>query len=87
MLLEIDRAPIFSSCACPGKTYDEFQGRHTMTTYQIVSSAGVDFGTYTATTAEEALDAMARDAGYHSAADAAEQIGVFDGSIVEIEEE
>ena len=40
-------------------------------TYRIVSSAGVDMGTYTAATTEEALDAMARDAGYAGAAEGA----------------
>jgi hypothetical protein len=40
----------------------------TMTTYQITSSAGVDMGTYEGETAADALDAMARDAGYESQA-------------------
>ena len=52
-----------------------------MTTYQITSSAGVDMGIYEATSPEDALDAMARDAGYQSQADAAEQVGSFDGTV------
>ncbi len=52
-------------------------------TYRIVSSAGVDMGTYTAATTEEALDAMARDAGYAGAAEAAEVAGPFEGTVEE----
>lgn len=35
-----------------------------MTTYQITSKAGADYGEWTADTAAEALAAMHRDAGY-----------------------
>lgn len=52
-----------------------------MTMWQITSSAGVDMGIYEAETAADALDAMARDAGYKSQADAAEQVGAFDGTV------
>lgn len=38
--------------------------------WRIVSSAGVDMGVFAGATAEEALDAMARDAGCESYADA-----------------
>lgn len=55
-----------------------------MKTYRIISSAGVDLGTYEAGTKEEALDAMARDAGYSSQADAeARGIAPFDGTVEE----
>ena len=52
-----------------------------MATFQITSSAGVDMGTYEADTAAEALDTMARDAGYASQADAPV---AFDGKVVEV---
>lgn len=57
-----------------------------MTSYQITSSAGVDLGTYEAATADEALDAMARDAGYASQA-AAVDAGIvpFDGRVTLVE--
>jgi len=46
-----------------------------MSTYQITSSAGVDMGTYEATTREAALDAMAREAGYADHATACRESG------------
>lgn len=46
-----------------------------MTTWTITSSAGAELGTYEGDTAEAALDAMARDAGYKSHADACEVTG------------
>lgn len=55
-----------------------------MAHFQIVSSAGVEMGTYEADTASEALDAMARDAGYRDQADAASQVGAFDGTVTEV---
>lgn len=58
-----------------------------MTTFQIISSAGQDMGTYTAATPAEALDAMAQDAGYADAADAADVAGPFEGTVRGIEEE
>lgn len=56
-------------------------------TFRIVSSAGVDMGTYTAETPAEALDSMAQDAGYADAADAADVAGPFDGTVEVVEEE
>lgn len=55
-----------------------------MTTYQIISSAGIDLGTYEAADADAALDAMARDAGYRDAEHAAEVAGPFEGRVTEI---
>jgi hypothetical protein len=60
-------------------------GETTMTTYQIISSAGVDMGTYKGATEAEALDAMARDAGYRDSAEAAEVAGPFDGTVEAVE--
>ena len=55
-----------------------------MTSYKITSSAGVDMGTYDADSAGGALDAMARDAGYRDQAHAAEEVGLFDGTVTEV---
>lgn len=52
-----------------------------MSHYRITSSAGQDLGTYEADSPEAALDAMAREAGYESQADAAETVGAFDGKV------
>lgn len=46
-----------------------------MSFFQIVSSAGVDMGTFEAPTKEAALEAMARDAGYRDYAHACEVTG------------
>ena len=54
-------------------------------TFKIVSSAGVEMGTYEAATEREALDAMARDAGYASQADAeARGVAPFEGTVEEV---
>lgn len=58
-----------------------------MKTFQIISSAGVDMGQYKGANAAEALDAMARDAGYRDQADAAETAGAFEGSVTEMADE
>ncbi len=58
-----------------------------MTTYQITSAQGQDMGQYEAASPAAALDAMARDAGYRDATDAAEQVGTFEGTIEEREED
>lgn len=50
-----------------------------MTIWTITSGAGVVLGDYPGETAADALDALARDAGYRDAADAAEASG-DDGS-------
>lgn len=57
-----------------------------MKSYQITSSAGVHMGVYAGSTPAEALDAMARDAGYRDQVDAAEQVGAFEGTVVAVEE-
>lgn len=46
-----------------------------MAKFQIQGSGGVQFGTYSAETADGALDAMAQDAGYKNHAAACEAIG------------
>jgi len=57
-----------------------------MASFQIVSSAGVVFGVYQGATAAEAIDAMARDAGYASEADTvARGIEPFDGVVREVQ--
>jgi hypothetical protein len=54
--------------------------------YRIVSGAGQDLGTYESSSAEGALDALARDAGYASQEDAeAHGIAPFDGVVTEVE--
>jgi len=56
-----------------------------MTTYKITSSQGVDMGTYEAADVAGALDAMARDAGYESQADAVERgVEPFTGIVEEV---
>jgi hypothetical protein len=52
-----------------------------MLSYQITSDAGVDLGIYEGDTPDEALDAMARDAGYASQADAPSP---FSGTVTEV---
>lgn len=48
----------------------------TMTSYKITTrSTGFDLGTYTASTAREAIEAMHLAAGYRSLEDAAQQLG------------
>ena len=55
-----------------------------MTTYRIISSAGQEMGTYEADSEIEALDEMARDAGYADQDEAAEAVGPFDGTVQDI---
>ena len=57
-----------------------------MTTYRIISNAGQDMGTYEADSEAEALNAMARDAGYADQSEAAEVAGPFDGTVQSTEE-
>jgi hypothetical protein len=57
-----------------------------MTTYRIISSAGVDMGTFEGATEAEALDVMARDAGYRDSAEAAEVAGPFEGTVEAVEQ-
>jgi hypothetical protein len=56
-----------------------------MKTYKIISSAGVDMGTYEGATEAEALDAMARDAGYRDQAEATDVVGPFEGTVEAVE--
>jgi hypothetical protein len=56
-----------------------------MTTYQIISSAGVDMGTFDGATEAEALAAMARDAGYRDQAEATAPVGPFEGTVEAVE--
>ena len=56
-----------------------------MKNYEITNpTSGVNLGTYQGETPEEALDAMARDAGYADAAEAAEVAGKIDLTVTEI---
>lgn len=55
-----------------------------MGAYRIVSSAGVDMGTYQAESERAALDAMARDAGYADQRAAEAVAGTFDGTVTAI---
>ena len=50
-----------------------------MAHYRLTSTAGVDLGTYEGMTLSDALDAMARKAGYDSNAHAIESAGPFEG--------
>lgn len=59
--------------------------RNTMRYWKIVSSMGIIMGTYPGNTHQEALDAMAQDAGYLDAYDAAASAGGFEGTIEEVE--
>jgi hypothetical protein len=52
--------------------------------YRIISSAGVDLGTYSGASPEDVLDALARDAGYRDAEHATEVAGAFDGTVEEV---
>lgn len=56
-----------------------------MSRWWITSGAGVDLGTYEGATADDARDAMARDAGYRDDADACRQSG-DDGSHLRVVE-
>jgi hypothetical protein len=49
--------------------------------------SGMDLGVYEGDTPEEALDALARDAGYRDYSDALDQIGAKDGELVVVEVE
>lgn len=55
-------------------------------TFRIISSAGMEMGVFEGETREEALEAMARDAGYASLAEATEVAGPFEGTVEEVEE-
>jgi hypothetical protein len=61
------------------------QTGETMMHYDITSAFGVYLGRYAGDTPAEALDAMARDAGYDSQAEAATDVGPFEGTVTEAE--
>ena len=50
--------------------------------WSITSAAGVALGTYAGDSVADALDAMARDAGYASQEAASSVVGLFDGHVV-----
>lgn len=56
-----------------------------MTTYTIISTAGIHLGTYTAADKAGALDALARDAGYADYAEAQASAPSSDDLVVEEE--
>lgn len=55
-----------------------------MRSYRITSDAGIDLGTYPATSPTDALDAMARDAGYLDHASACQTASPWEGTVHEI---
>ena len=61
------------------------QEDETMKHYDINSDGGVYLGRYIGDSEAEALDAMARDAGYDSQAEAATDAGPFSGTVHEVE--
>lgn len=52
--------------------------------WRIVSNWGVDLGTYRGATRADALNAMAKDAGYTDAEDATKVGGKFEGAVLEV---
>ena len=56
-----------------------------MTSYHIINSEGVEMGIYQGETKADALDAMARDAGYKDQAEATTVAGDFDGTVYELQ--
>lgn len=56
-----------------------------MKTFKIISSAGVDMGTYQGDSPAGALDAMARDAGYADQRDATAVAGPFEGVVMRVD--
>lgn len=57
-----------------------------MSKWRIISEAAVDMGIFDGETADEALDAMARDSGYKDQAHAESVVGPFTGRVVQVEE-
>lgn len=55
-----------------------------MSLYRLISSAGLDMGVFEGETEAEALDAMARDAGYRDQAEASEVAGPWDGRVIPV---